>query len=160
MLPICTFGHVRRVVLEAAKQYFNVIMGATVGLKCKCCGTVPPTTGSELTVDAYPGLMMALKTQNNLTREQLATFGATSLSPTNFIKVDEIYYKPLVSGGRRSNTDRNAFWVSAAAMLPQDIFKSRGGRAAMRILGVQYRVIKAAGAGAGTGREGAAGAVE
>ena len=45
-------------------------------------------------------------------------------------------------GGRRNNTDRNAFWASAAAMLPKDIFASRGGRAAMRILGVSYRVIK------------------
>jgi hypothetical protein len=47
-----------------------------------------------------------------------------------------------VAGGRRSQADRNAFWAGAAALLPRDIFKSRGGRAAMRILGVQYRVIK------------------
>jgi hypothetical protein len=47
-----------------------------------------------------------------------------------------------VAGGRRSLADRNAFWASAAALLPRDIFKSRGGRAAMRILGVHYRVIK------------------
>ena len=47
-------------------------------------------------------------------------------------------------GGRRSDTDRNAFWASAAAMLPKDIFDSRGGRAAMRILGVSYRVVKQA----------------
>eukprot|EP00966_Prymnesium_polylepis_P003671 84101-Prymnesium_polylepis.2 len=46
------------------------------------------------------------------------------------------------TGGRRSDTDRNAFWASAAAMLPRDIFDSRGGRAAMRILGVSYRAIK------------------
>ena len=47
-----------------------------------------------------------------------------------------------VAGGRRSLADRNAFWAGAAAMLPRDIFKSRGGRAAMRIFGVHYRVIK------------------
>jgi hypothetical protein len=47
-----------------------------------------------------------------------------------------------VAGGRRSLADRNAFWASAAALLPRDIFQSRGGRAAMRILGVHYRVIK------------------
>ena len=47
-----------------------------------------------------------------------------------------------VHGGRRTDADRNAFWASAAAMLPKDIFKSRGGKAAMRILGVSYRVIK------------------
>ena len=49
-------------------------------------------------------------------------------------------------GGRRNDVDRNAFWASAAAMLPKDIFASRGGRAAMRILGVSYRVIKRAAA--------------
>jgi hypothetical protein len=49
-------------------------------------------------------------------------------------------------GGRRTDADRNAFWASAAAMLPRDIFKSRGGKAAMRILGVSYRVVKQAAA--------------
>ena len=42
------------------------------------------------------------------------------------------------------DVDRNAFWASAASLLPRDIFKSRGGRAAMRILGVSYSVVKQA----------------
>ena len=49
-----------------------------------------------------------------------------------------------VYGGRRTDADRNAFWASAAAMLPRDIFESRGGRAAIHILDVSYRVIKQA----------------
>ena len=49
-----------------------------------------------------------------------------------------------VYGGRRSDADRNAFWASAASMLPRDIFDSHGGKAAMRMLGVSYRVIKQA----------------
>ena len=52
----------------------------------------------------------------------------------------------MAYGGRRTGADRNAFWASAAAMLPRDIFESRGGRAAIRILGVSYRVIKQAAA--------------
>lgn len=47
-------------------------------------------------------------------------------------------------GGRRSDTDRNAFWASTTSLLPRDIFQSKGGRAAMRILEVPYRVIKQA----------------
>ena len=46
------------------------------------------------------------------------------------------------NGGRHTNIDRNAFWASAASMLPRDIFRSRGGRAAMRILGFSYRQVK------------------
>ena len=51
-----------------------------------------------------------------------------------------------VYGGRRTDADRNAFWASVTSQIPRDIFKNRGGRAAMRILGVSYRVIKQAAA--------------
>jgi len=50
----------------------------------------------------------------------------------------------LASNGRRNETDRNAFWAGLAALIPPDIFASRRGRAAMRILHLPYRTIKKA----------------
>lgn len=46
--------------------------------------------------------------------------------------------------GRRKATDCNAFWASVAALLPRDLFEARQGRAAMRLLGISYRVAKQA----------------
>ena len=47
------------------------------------------------------------------------------------------------TGGRRSDTDRNAFWVSAAAMLPRDIFESRGGRKGYWLVKAQwYKLVQ------------------
>ena len=45
--------------------------------------------------------------------------------------------------GRRSDVDRNAFAAAAAALLPADLLKNRRGRAAMRLLGLSYRQVKA-----------------
>ena len=47
-----------------------------------------------------------------------------------------------MSKGRRSDVDTNAFWAAAVALLPADLLKDRKGRAAMRLLGINYRVIK------------------
>jgi len=45
-------------------------------------------------------------------------------------------------GGRRSEEDMNIFWAAIAALMPKDLLANRGGRAASRILGVHYRVVK------------------
>ena len=47
-----------------------------------------------------------------------------------------------MSKGRRSDVDANAFWAAAVALLPADLLKDRKGRAAMRLLDINYRVIK------------------
>jgi len=44
--------------------------------------------------------------------------------------------------GRRTETDMNAFWAAISALIPQDLLEKRGGRAATRILGTHYRVVK------------------
>ena len=49
-------------------------------------------------------------------------------------------------GGRRSDVNMNAFWASAASLLPRDVLQTRHGRAAARLLGIPYRVIKRASA--------------
>ena len=41
--------------------------------------------------------------------------------------------------GRRDDDDMNAFWAGCAALLPADLFQSKRGRSAMRILGLSYR---------------------
>lgn len=51
----------------------------------------------------------------------------------------------MASKGRRSDVDRNAFWAVASALLPKSLLEDRKGRAAMRLLGVNYRVVKKAG---------------
>ena len=48
------------------------------------------------------------------------------------------------SGGRRTDEQRNAYWAAAVSHIPRNIMKTRQGRAAMRALGVPYRVIKQA----------------
>lgn len=45
-------------------------------------------------------------------------------------------------GGRRSESDMNAFWAAIAALMPANLLENRGGRAAARILGVHHRVIE------------------
>jgi hypothetical protein len=45
--------------------------------------------------------------------------------------------------GRRTDVDRNAFAAAAAALLPADLLQNRRGRAAMRLLGLSYRQVKA-----------------
>ena len=50
----------------------------------------------------------------------------------------------IQSGGRRTDEQRNAYWAAAVSHIPKDIMKTRQGRAAMRALGVPYRVIKQA----------------
>ena len=50
----------------------------------------------------------------------------------------------LVTKGRRSDADRNAYWAAAVALIPSDVFLNRKGRAIMRLLDVEYRVVKTA----------------
>jgi hypothetical protein len=44
--------------------------------------------------------------------------------------------------GRRTDMNANAFWWVVAAVLPQDLLKDRQGRSCMRMLHVNYRVVK------------------
>jgi hypothetical protein len=46
--------------------------------------------------------------------------------------------------GRRTDLERNAFMAAAVALIPSDVFQNRKGRAMMRLLGVNYRVVKMA----------------
>ncbi len=50
----------------------------------------------------------------------------------------------LASSGRRTDLERNAFMAAAVALIPSDVFQNRKGRAVMRLLGVNYRVVKMA----------------
>ena len=43
--------------------------------------------------------------------------------------------------GRRTTIDSNAFWAAAAALLPASLLKNRKSKEAMRLLGVNYRVV-------------------
>ena len=53
------------------------------------------------------------------------------------------FFKNLLdSKGRRTDVDANAFWAAAVALLPADLLKDRKGRAATRLLDVNYRVLK------------------
>ena len=55
------------------------------------------------------------------------------------------FFTCLMKGsGRRTDVEINAFWASAASLIPRDIFESRQGRAAARLLGIPYRVVKRA----------------
>ena len=51
--------------------------------------------------------------------------------------------KEVQSGGRRTDDHRNAYYSALTSHIPRDIFKTRQGRAAIRCLGVPYRMIKA-----------------
>ena len=46
--------------------------------------------------------------------------------------------------GRRTDLERNAFMAAAVALIPSDVFRNRKSRAMMRLLGVNYRVVKMA----------------
>ena len=48
----------------------------------------------------------------------------------------------LKTAGRRSDTERNAFWAGVVALMPADLIENRQGRAMMRILDLPYRTIK------------------
>ena len=50
----------------------------------------------------------------------------------------------LATSGRRTDVERNAFWSAAVALIPSDVFLNRKGRAVMRLLDVDYRVVKMA----------------
>lgn len=50
----------------------------------------------------------------------------------------------MATRGRRSDEDRNAFWAGLVALIPANILEDRRGRAAMRLLNVQYRHVKQA----------------
>ena len=50
----------------------------------------------------------------------------------------------LASSGRRTDLERNAFMAAAVALIPSDVFKNRKGRAVMRLLDVNYQVVKMA----------------
>jgi hypothetical protein len=43
------------------------------------------------------------------------------------------------SGGRRSDTERNAFWAAVVSLMPSDLINNRHGRSMMRILGISYK---------------------
>ena len=52
--------------------------------------------------------------------------------------------KGVTGKGRRSDVNMNAFWASAASLLPRNLLQTRHGRATARLLGIPYRVIKRA----------------
>ena len=56
----------------------------------------------------------------------------------NFLK------EVLASKGRRTDVESNAFWAAALALIPADVLVNRKGRAVMRLLDIDYRVIKKA----------------
>ena len=43
--------------------------------------------------------------------------------------------KEVQSGGRRTDEARNAYWASVVSHVPRDVFRTRQGRATMRLLG-------------------------
>lgn len=47
----------------------------------------------------------------------------------------------MITRGRRSAVDSNAFWVAATALIPADVLANRQGRATMRLLGVNESVV-------------------
>jgi hypothetical protein len=51
----------------------------------------------------------------------------------------------MYTKGRRTDLNSNAFWAAAAALLPRNLLANRKGRAAMRVLDLNYRVVKRAG---------------
>jgi len=50
----------------------------------------------------------------------------------------------MTTKGRRSDIDANAFWAAATALVPDDAFHNRRGRAVMRLLNLIYRALKKA----------------
>lgn len=56
----------------------------------------------------------------------------------------EFFTRLMKSKGRRTDKEMNAFWASAASLIPRDVFESRLGRAVARLLGIPYRTVKRA----------------
>ena len=50
----------------------------------------------------------------------------------------------MITKGRRSDINANAFWAAATALVPDDVFENRQGRAVMRLLNLNYRAVKKA----------------
>lgn len=50
----------------------------------------------------------------------------------------------LASKGRRTDVESNAFWAAAVALIPADVLRNRKGRAVMRLLDIDYHVVKKA----------------
>lgn len=50
----------------------------------------------------------------------------------------------MASRGRRTDVESTAFWAAAVALIPSDVLKNRKGRAIMRLLDIDYRVVKKA----------------
>ena len=46
--------------------------------------------------------------------------------------------------GRRTDVNSTAFWAVASALIPSDVLENRKGRAIMRLLDIDYRVLKKA----------------
>ena len=79
-----------------------------------------------------------LKSRQELADAQTAT--AMLVAAKEFLTV--IHQR--VSGGRRTDAERNAFWASVVSMMPCDLVENRQGRAMMRILGISYKTVKTA----------------
>ena len=63
----------------------------------------------------------------------------------DIIKAARMFLKEvLASKGRRTDVESNAFWAAAVALIPADVLVNRKGRAVMRLLDIDYRVIKKA----------------
>lgn len=78
-----------------------------------------------------------------LPQDFAAKVDVTSTSIMNNAR--EFFESIMVTKGRRSNVDANAFWAVATALLPSSLLDNRKGREAARLLCVSYRVIKKAG---------------
>ena len=63
----------------------------------------------------------------------------------DIIKAARMFLKEvLASEGRRTDVESNAFWAATVALIPADVLVNRKGRAVMRLLDIDYRVIKKA----------------
>ena len=50
----------------------------------------------------------------------------------------------MATRGRRTDVESTAFWAAAVALIPSDVLQNRKGRAIMRLLDIDYRVVKKA----------------
>jgi hypothetical protein len=50
----------------------------------------------------------------------------------------------MATKGRRTDNKSTAFWAAAVALIPSDVLQNRKGRAIMRLLDIDYRVVKKA----------------
>ena len=63
----------------------------------------------------------------------------------DIIKAARMFLKEvLASEGRRTDVESNAFWAATVALIPADVLVNRKGRAVMRLLDIDYRVINKA----------------